>query len=364
MEPIYARRVARLQASMEQARLDGYLLNAYVNTYYFSGFYEELQTRFICLIVPSAGEPVFLAPQLYAEEAAAAARRVAVWRDGGNPFAEAARVAAELGIAKGRLAIDDTMPCASLFGLKEQLPEATFLLGGEHVKALRRVKSPEELALLLEIGRITDAVMEKAIAFLRPGVCDTEVRQLLKSAFAELGAKMPGNGIVAYGAESAKPHSRAEKQVFAHGPVLMDFGGLYQGYRSDITRTVHIGQPDAGFREIYEVVKQAHMAAKAAVREGACCEALDRVARGHIEAAGYGPYFTHRLGHGIGLDMHEAPFLAAGNPQPVRAGEVFSIEPGIYLPGRYGVRIEDCVAATASGCLPLTTANHELIVID
>ena len=170
--------------------------------------------------------------------------------------------------------------------------------------------------------------------------------------------------IVGSGAYSAQPHYRATEKIITNGDsVVLDFVGIWKRYHSDITRTVYVGKPDSEYLKIYDTVRKAQETAMLAVKPGRSCEDIDRVAREIIDQAGYGKYFFHRTGHGIGLDTHEEPYIVKGNRLALEPGMTFSIEPGIYIPGKYGVRIEDCVIVTEEGCEPFTRFQHELICI-
>jgi D-alanyl-D-alanine dipeptidase len=196
------------------------------------------------------------------------------------------------------------------------------------------------------------------------GRTELDVAADLARLLREHGHESVDFTLVGSGPNGANPHHDAGERVIAHGDtVVLDFGGFVDGYGSDTTRTVHVGEPTDEHLRVYEVVRAAQDAAVAAVRPGVACQDVDRAARAHIEAAGYGHLFTHRTGHGIGVATHEPPYIAEGETQPLEPGMCFSVEPGIYVPGEFGVRIEDIVAVTGEGARRLNTTTHEMQVV-
>lgn len=218
-----------------------------------------------------------------------------------------------------------------------------------------------------EVGRLTDEVMARAVAACRPGIEELTVAQLIRKSFIELGAEPTAVvPIVATGPNGAMPHYRAGHRKMARGDlVVMDFCGSIDGYWSDMTRTIGIGEVSEEARLVYRLVAEAHRAGVGKCLAGNTCGEVDAAARGIIAAGGYGESFIHRTGHGLGLEIHEEPQIVGGNPQVLEPGSVFSVEPGIYLPGRFGVRIEDCVVVNPDG--PATELTHfphdELIIV-
>jgi Xaa-Pro aminopeptidase len=234
---------------------------------------------------------------------------------------------------------------------------------------MRRVKDDEEVALLRAAAEAADRAIERVITGPLLDRTEAEVARDVRDALVEEGHDTAEFWIVASGPNSASPHHEPGDRVIGPGePLLLDIGGRRAGYNSDITRTVWIAAadgsgPDAGFRTIYELTAAGQAAARAAVRPGITFEALDAAARDVISDAGYGDHFIHRLGHGIGLEVHEEPYVVAGNDETAVAGNTFSCEPGIYLEGRYGVRIEDAMLCSAGGRETLNQAPRELRVV-
>jgi Xaa-Pro aminopeptidase len=247
------------------------------------------------------------------------------------------------------------------------LPEAEHGLAGPVLTGLRIRKSPEEIAALRRAGKAIDRVHERMAEWLRPGRTEAQVGRDIAEAIVAEGHASVEFVIVGSGPNGASPHHELSDRVIERGdPVVVDIGGITaEGYCSDCTRTyVAGGQPDEEFTRYYQVLARAQQAACAAVRPGVSAQSIDAAAREVITDAGYGEYFVHRTGHGIGLEAHEEPYLVAGNAEPLAAGMAFSVEPGIYLPGRHGARIEDIVACTSTGVDSLNVARRDLVILE
>ncbi len=256
------------------------------------------------------------------------------------------------------------VPYAQVERLREKFAPSEFVPLPD-VDRIRWVKDGDEIAALARAAEISDAAFEHILGLLRPGVVERAAAYELEAFMRRAGAeRVPFDIVLASGPRSALPHGRATDRVLAAGDlVTLDFGAVVDGYGSDCTRTVVLGAPDARQREIYEVVLDAQLRAAAAIRAGASTKEVDAVARAAIAAAGFGDAFGHALGHGIGLDVHEGPPLGPRNDTTLEAGMVVTVEPGIYLPGWGGVRIEDDVAVTEDGCRILTHAPKDLIAL-
>jgi len=229
---------------------------------------------------------------------------------------------------------------------------------------LRAVKDAEELRRLAAAGAAADAVFEELVTARFSGRTEAEIAAQLAELLKAHGHSTVEFTIVASGPNGANPHHEESDRVVQEGDtVVLDFGGTKDGYGSDMTRTVHVGEPTAEEAEVYEVVRRAQQAAVEAVRIGVACQDVDRAARGVIADAGYGERFIHRTGHGIGLTAHEPPYMVEGENRPIEPGMCFSIEPGIYLPGRFGVRIEDIVVAAEDGAQRLNHTSRELRIV-
>lgn len=259
----------------------------------------------------------------------------------------------------------EQMPVAQYHSLADILPGVDLVPIGTELTILRQVKDEQELELLARSAELASRSLLAICSEIRPGVKERDVALALEFAMKRAGAgEKAFDFIVASGTRGALPHGKAsDKQIMAGELVTLDFGGVYQGYYSDETVTVAVGTPDERQREIYGIVKEAHDLALAAVKPGVSFRELDAIARDFIAGRGYGEFFGHGLGHGVGLEVHEKPVISYRGEGNVEAGMVFTIEPGIYIPGWGGVRIEDTVAVTPAGCRCLTMVPKELMVL-
>jgi Xaa-Pro aminopeptidase len=288
----------------------------------------------------------------------APALTMADWTDGNDPYAAAARLLSP----DGRYGVSDSAWALHLLGLQRTLPGTGYAALTDSLPMLRAVKDDHELRRLAAAGAAADGTYEDILGVRFAGRRETDVAGDLADLLRAHGHSQVDFTVVGSGPNGANPHHEAGERVIEPGDtVVLDFGGLMHGYGSDTPRTVHVGpDPDQEVRAVHEVVRRAQQAAFEAVRPGVSCEDIDRVARAMITDAGYGPYFIHRTGHGIGVTTHEPPYIVKGERQPLVPGMCFSIEPGIYLPGRFGVRIEDIVTVTDDGGRRLNTTAHEL----
>ena len=270
-----------------------------------------------------------------------------------------------------RVAVSDDLPARHLLRLQERLDDVRLELGSAITRELRIVKDPDEIALLTEAAHAADRVVGQIAAGRLVGRTEADVAREVRERLIAEGHDEAHFAIVGSGPNSASPHHEASDRVIAAGePIVLDIGGSVAGYGSDITRTLWVTGGDAGngpderFRHLFGVLQGAQAAATKAVRPGVTPEAVDAAARRPIEAEGYGEAFFHRTGHGIGLEGHEEPYVIAGNREPLREGMAFSVEPGIYLVGEYGARIEDIVVCGPDGPIALNEAPRELYVVD
>ena len=328
--------------------------------------------RLTALAVPRRGEPFLVVPRLEApmvdaSPAGALGLEVLAWDETDDPFALLARTAtARLGSAPARVAVGDRTWALHALGVQGALPGAALELGSPVVDRLRMVKTPAEVAELAAAGAAIDRVHARMGEWLRAGRTEAEVGADIAAAILAEGHVSVDFTIVGSGPNGASPHHELSDRVVAAGDVVVvDIGGeTATGYRSDCTRTYAVGRdPGAEVAEWYGVLQEAQRASTAAVRPGVTAEQVDAAAREVITAAGWGEYFIHRTGHGIGLDTHEAPYIVAGNDLPLVPGMAFSVEPGIYLPGRCGARIEDIVVCTPDGVTALNEGPRELVVL-
>ncbi len=284
------------------------------------------------------------------------------WAETDDPYALVAR---RLPDGVRRIAVDDHMWAEKVLAFRAVLPDAEQRPAGQVLQAMRMRKNPAEVEALRRAGAAIDRVHRRIGDWLRPGRTEREVARDIATAILDAGHATCDFVIVGAGPNGASPHHEVSDRVIRRGdPVVVDIGGTTQdGYCSDSTRTYAVGEPPAEFRELYEVLRRAQQAQTQAVRPGITAQELDAVGRDLIADAGYGEHFIHRTGHGIGMETHEEPYIVAGSDRRLEPGMAFSIEPGIYLPGRFGARIEDIAVCTADGGERLNTTGRELVVL-
>jgi len=331
---------------------------------YLTGYDPMPLERPTLLVLRPDRDPVMLVPELERPLAAASSGdRIELigWTDGVDPYAAAARVLPP----DGRVAVGDRLWSSHLIGLQAAISGADFAPASPVIGRLRAVKDEDELAALRRAGRAADETFRQICGMTFLGRREEEIAADLANLLVRNGHARADFTIVASGPNSASPHHEPTgRTMLPRDVVVLDFGGELAGYYSDTTRTVVVGEPPQGFEEVYQLVQEAQDAAVRAVRPGVEGQAIDRVARSIIDAAGYGARFIHRTGHGIGLEVHEPPYLVEGSDWVLEPGTTFSIEPGVYLEGRFGVRIEDIVAVTADGVERLNRSTRELQVVD
>ncbi|GLW08165.1 dipeptidase [Microtetraspora sp. NBRC 13810] len=359
-------RLAAVREATARAGIGALLLTPGPDLRYVTGYEAHVLERLTCLVVPAEGDAFLMVPRL---ELAAAehspASRLGVefvpWQETDDPYAQVAR---RLGpVAKVGLA--DRMWAMTSLRFRDALPGTEQVLAGSVLRDLRMRKSPAEAAALREAGAAIDAVHAQVPGFLRAGRTEREVGRDIADAIIAAGHETVDFVIVGSGPNGASPHHELSDRVIQAGePVVVDIGGrMPSGYCSDSTRVYSVGEPPAEFAAYYDVLRRAQEAACAAVRPGATCESIDAAAREVIAEAGHGERFFHRTGHGIGLETHEDPYIVAGNAEPLAPGFAFSVEPGIYLAGAHGARIEDIVICTETGGERVNHRPRELVVV-
>jgi Xaa-Pro aminopeptidase len=326
--------------------------------------------RLTCLVLPAAGHrapPALVVPRLEAPgwaglPLADLGVEVVTWNDGEDPYL----LVSDLAGGPTRLAVADAMPAKHVFGLREALPEAAQTLAGPIVSELRMRKDTAEVEQLRAAGAAIDRVHARMGEFLKAGRTEAQVGADIAAAIVEEGHTAAAFVIVGSGPNGASPHHDVSDRVIESGDVVVvDIGGpLPSGYYSDSTRTYAVGaEPPTRVQEAYAALQDAQERAVAAVRPGVPAELVDAVARARLTDAGLGERFLHRTGHGIGLDVHEDPYIVGGNTTTLEPGMAFSVEPGIYLDGDWGARIEDIVVGTDDGCARLNTRPRDLVVL-
>jgi Xaa-Pro aminopeptidase len=358
-------RLERVRSEMARNELDYLLVGPSTDMVYLIDFPVRQSERMTILVIPRDGTPRLVMPgfELPRVESLPPLFEPAPWEDGEDP----APVLAALldgGGADPSVAVGGQLFSHFLFRLQAAAPAVRWSSGDAVLEGVRMRKSPFEVDALRRASEAADAVFEELLTLPVAGMTEREVLVEIHRLLIEKGHDTVGGGIVGFGPNGASPHHHVtDRRASAGDAVVVDFGGVRKNYRSDITRTFHVGEPSDDFRRVYEVVNESNEAAFRHVRPGVTAQELDAVARDHIAAAGYGEAFLHRTGHGIGLDGHEAPYLVRGDATLLETGMTFSIEPGIYLPGRFGVRIEDIVVVTADGAERLNRSTHELQVV-
>ncbi len=351
----YTGRIARLQQLMREEGYSLALLSWTDQMRYLTGFAENGHKRFLALFIPAEGEPAFVVPAMNAQQAGrnpAGVGRVLGWDDTEGWHGRARELLAEYGIGAGnRALIDDELYSVHLLGLQALVPGLHCVAADETISRLRSIKTPEELAAMDRAAQLIDAIFEESVGQLKAGMTETEFQDVIHAGIKRHGTTPAFTPLICFGANGSMPHHHSGQTRLQRGDVvIVDIGCHWDGYCSDITRTVAFGEPsDPDAATIYDLVNRAHWAARKAARPGVTCEAVDQAARAVITDGGYGPQFMHRTGHGIGLSGHEPPYIRSGDPTLLQPNMCFSVEPGIYLPGRFGVRIENIVTVTENG---------------
>ncbi|MFJ4777289.1 M24 family metallopeptidase [Streptomyces sp. NPDC088762] len=362
----YAARMAAAARTAADAGLAGLLIAPGPDLAHLTGYRPTAETERLTLLVLAAGQdPVLVVPALEAPDAAKAPGAPALtlrdWTDGKNPYA----VTAPLLDAAGRFGVSDNTWALHLLGLQREVPTSSYVPLTDALPMLRAVKDERELERLAAAAAAADAAYAQVLHLPFADRRETDVAADLAALLRAHGHSQVDFTVVGSGPNGANPHHEAGDRVIRHGDmVVLDFGGLRYGYGSDISRTVHVGEPTAEEQRVHDIVREAQQAGVAAVRPGVSCQEVDRAARAVITEFGYGERFIHRTGHGIGVTTHEPPYMVEGEEQPLLPGMCFSVEPGVYLPGRFGVRIEDIVTVTEDGGLRLNNAPRELAIVE
>ncbi|MFC8833556.1 aminopeptidase P family protein [Streptomyces griseoincarnatus] len=362
----YKHRMDRAARQAADAGLAGLLVAPGPDLVWLTGYAPPAVTERLTLLVLAAGrEPVLVVPTLEAPDAekATGAPSLALrdWTDGKDPYALTAALLAD----RGRFGVSDNAWALHLLGLQQALPGTPYVSLTEALPMLRAVKDAAELERLAAAGAVADAAFEEIRNVRFSGRPESEVAADLAALLRRFGHSQVDFTIVASGPNGANPHHEAGDRRIERGDmVVLDFGGLKDGYGSDTSRTVHVGEPTEEERRVHDLVREAQEAGFRAVRPGAACQDVDRAARAVIADAGYGEYFVHRTGHGIGVTTHEPPYMIEGEERPLVPGMCFSVEPGVYLPGRFGVRIEDIVTVTADGGRRLNDTERGMVIVD
>jgi Xaa-Pro aminopeptidase len=374
---VHADRIARARDGVAASGAGALLIGIGADLRYLTGYSAHPLERLTMLVLPGDGPTSLIAPRLEAMAAAASPAAstglldIVAWDETDDAYSVVAGQLAAAGVDPGaRLLVDPGLWSLHLLGLQRALPGRGFGLATEVTRGLRMTKAPDEIERLRAAAHAADRVILRIAAGRLVGRTEADVSREVRERLVDEGHESASFAIVASGPNSASPHHEPGDRTIQPGdPIVLDIGGVRQGYCSDVTRTLWVtggdpdGEPAAEFLAIFGLVRDANRAAIAAVQAGVTCGELDAVARRIIAAGGHGDAFLHRLGHGIGLEAHEEPYLVAGNAEPLEPGNAFSIEPGIYLAGRYGVRIEDIVVCRQGGADVLNEAPRDLLIV-
>ena len=373
----HAVRLDRAREQLSERGVDALLLGPSADLVYLTGYHAPPLERLTMLVLPAKGEPRLVVPRLEAPLARGHLGdlevEVVAWDETEDPVelvratlgdAGAVSLQPDSRAADGRLGVGDRLWSTFLLRLQAALPGADFTVASAVTRALRMVKDAAEVEALAAAAAAIDQVVDGLAGLRWAGRSEQEVARELDEAIRAAGHDETCFVIVGSGPNGASPHHAAGPRVIEPGDaVVVDIGGRRAGYCSDTTRTLVVGEPPPGFVELYQVLQAAQEAGCQAVAPGVPAATVDAACRDLITGAGYGAHFVHRTGHGIGLEEHEDPYVVAGNDEPLVAGTAFSVEPGIYLEGRYGARIEDIVICTDDGARRLNTTSRDLLVV-
>jgi Xaa-Pro aminopeptidase len=359
-------RLDRLRAALRANSLDALVVVPGSNLFYLTGLRFTTKLRLTAAIIPADGEPSLVLPALELDRAKRELREampILTWGDAEGPTAALHKASAAANLAGKRIGIENTvMRVFELRGLEQAATGAEIIDATNLIAAMRMVKQPDELAAMREAVRLIEETLHHTVERMHAGITELEVEAIWARAIQAAGVQPSFGLAVGSGPNGANPHhTNGERQLQAGDLVVLDGGVYVDGYASDITRTIAVGAISEEARRIYDLVQAANAAGRAACVPGASGHSVDHAARLVIEQGGYGPAFIHRTGHGLGLDIHEPPFIVGGNHEPLPIGSTFTVEPGIYLTGKLGVRIEDDMVITADGAESLTSFERGLV---
>jgi Xaa-Pro dipeptidase len=362
-------RIERAKRLMAEQRIDAVLLTGGTSTVYFTNVRWWVSERLFAILLPVKGTPFVVCPAFEEERAheqlstgPVGGAQVYTWEEDEDPYARVAQGLRERGLATGRLGVEETVKFVFSDGIAKASPQITLTSGTPVTAGCRMIKDAHELQLMRLASHVTLKAYEAAWKSLKDGMTQSEFARLVQLAHQQLGFQ--GSAGVQVGEFSALPHGSVQPQVVREGTILLIDGGCnVEGYVSDISRTFVLGRAGDEMNKVFDVVHRAQTAALKTARPGLACEAVDAAARKVVEEAGYGPgykHFTHRVGHGMGMDGHEWTYLVKGNKTPLSPGMVFSDEPGIYIRGKFGVRLEDDMVITENGAELFTPQSESL----
>lgn len=356
----------KLSKQIDQLGIDAILIGPSKDLEYITGFLSQEDERFQGLFILRNGQYFYIAPKLNAEEMEHILEKsikIYSWDDGEGFVNSIKGALIENDLLQKKIAVNSGIRGTDLLEMIE-IFRGEFVNGVPIIEDSRVIKTKEEIAHLKKAGRMADEVMEALTSFIKPGMKEKDIKKKIIELFLAKGSEAAFEPIVASGPNSSKPHyNQDERRIQEKDVIILDLGCRYKGCCSDISRTFFIGEATEEEKQIYQIVLEANQAGKEAVKEEVTAAYIDRQARSIIHKAGYGEYFFNRVGHGIGFSVHEAPYIREGNPQIIKKGMAFSIEPGIYLPGKFGIRVEDIVVVGEEGPEVMNDFERNIIVL-
>jgi Xaa-Pro dipeptidase len=350
----YELRLEKAKRLMKENDIDGLLLTGSTNLLYFTNVRWGRSERTFGAVLNQKKDPIWICPSFEkkrAEERIPRGHEIRTWEEDESPFRLIAGIMEDLGVKSGKLGLGPTIRSFVFYGLRKDAPSLQLKDGAVVTEGCRGIKTEKEIAYMDLANNITKLAYREGFKNLKEGMSRADLGGIIRTAHQKMGVS--GGGGPLFGTDSAFPHGTITESLLEEGDIILVDGGCsVEGYRADVTRTIVFGKPTDKQRMVWDVVKKAQKTAHRAVKPGIPCEEIDRVARQVIEDVGFGPdykYFTHRVGHGIGMEGHEYPYLVRGNKLKLQPGMTFSNEPGIYIYGEFGVRIEDCFVVTEEG---------------
>lgn len=360
-------KIKELSMKLREVGLDAMIVGPSPDLEYLTGLHFHPDERFKALIVLQDGSFFNIIPQLYYEEAREKLGKdseIYVWSDSDGFLTAVNRAKSEYGIMGMTIGINDGVRAVDLIDMTSCL-NVSFVNGTEVLEKMRLIKNDEERDFLRKAAEIADKVMGEVIKYIRPGLVERDISNKIKELFIEHeGCGLAFDSIVASGPNTSRPHyNKDDRKIEKKDIIILDFGCRYNGFCSDISRTVFVGEPTEEEKKVFDIVVRANTNAEELVRPGATAEQIDLAARTIIREEGYGHCFLNRTGHGIGMAVHEGPYIKEGNTQILEPGMTFSVEPGIYISGRFGMRVEDIVLVTENGREILNKYTKDIIIV-
>lgn len=364
---VWQEKIDKLTKIMKKNDVDILIIGADTDLEYFARINSWQGERFKGLVVLKDGQHFYISPELYYEETREILGEnedIFQWGDG-EGFLKALREADEKYSLKNKvIAVNQAVTAVEMIKMKKEL-DSEFVSGQDLVSKIRMVKDKKEREYLKRAGKIADKAASDIIEFIEPGIREKDIKGKIKELLLQHGGEsLSFETIVASGPNSSKPHYNSDQRIIQEQDVIvLDFGCKYKGYCSDMSRTVFVGEPTKEMKEVYEIVLKANRKAEKVANAGSTAGEVDLAARNIIEEAGYGENFINRTGHGIGRAVHEGPFIKEGSSLKLKDGMAFSVEPGIYIPGKFGMRVEDIILIEDGKGQKLNNYNKEMIVI-